>query len=231
MSRSYFIGMTQFILASQSPRRQELLQICGYPFTVQVVPVNEASITLPDPILNCIQTAQLKANALVKNIKAGSLPGTIVIAADTIVAVDGQMLGKPENEKEAQKILSLLRSRRHEVHTGMSIIDLVSGHELHDSHTAEVLMRDYSDQEIATYIATGDPMDKAGAYAIQHHQFRPVSQLHGCFLGVMGLSICNLLQMLSKFKIPIIADMSTLQQAHQQFPCPIYDKIARKHSK
>ena len=223
--------MIRFILASLSPRRQELLQLCGYPFDVQAVTVNEASITHPDPILNCVQTAQLKANALVQSIKADPPPEAIVIAADTIVAVDGQMLGKPGNEKEAQKMLSLLRNRTHEVHTGVSVIDLVSGQELHGYHTAEVTMRAYSDQEISKYIATGDPLDKAGAYAIQHEQFKPVSQLHGCFLGVMGLSICQLLQMLTQFEIPMIANMVALQQAHQQYPCPIYDKIARKHSK
>ncbi len=91
-------------------------------------------------------------------------------------------------------------------------------------------MRSYSDQEIIDYIATGDPLDKAGAYAIQHPQFQPVAQLEGCFLGVMGLSICHLLQLLSQMNVPMIANMTLLNAAHQYYHCPLFDKIAQKHS-
>jgi septum formation protein len=223
--------MIHFILASRSPRRRELLQLCGYPFEIKTHPVNEDSVTHPDPVQNCIQTAQLKSQTLAHNFNPHPSTRTLIIAADTIVAVDGQMLGKPGDRNEAYKMLDILRNRAHEVHTGISVIDLHSSHELHGSHTAEVRMRAYSDQEMDMYIATGDPLDKAGAYAIQHPQFKPVSQLQGCFLGVMGLSICHLLQILSQFDVPVVVDMATLQQAHQEYDCPVYDKITRKHSK
>jgi len=220
--------LTHFILASLSPRRQELIQLCGYPYEIKIVPVDENSIAYPDPVQNCIQTAQLKSNALANSLNAASGSGSLVIAADTIVAVDGQMLGKPRNRADAFDMLILLRGRSHEVHTGVSIIDLGSGQEVNGVHTAEVRMRSYSDNEIVDYVATGDPLDKAGAYAIQHPQFKPVEQLSGCFLGVMGLSICHLLQLLSLLDVPMAADLNSLSTAHQQYQCPLLAKIALK---
>ncbi len=86
-------------------------------------------------------------------------------------------------------------------------------------------MRNYSDDEITAYIATGDPMDKAGAYAIQHPIFRPVKELTGCFTGVMGLSLCHLLQRLHQFGVPMRAELAALREAHQQFPCPLLEQI------
>jgi predicted house-cleaning NTP pyrophosphatase (Maf/HAM1 superfamily) len=83
-------------------------------------------------------------------------------------------------------------------------------------------MRAYSDEEIAAYIATGDPLDKAGAYAIQHPQFQPVSHLEGCYLGVVGLSICHLIELLTQFGVKRVADLSAIHQAHQEYPCPIF---------
>ena len=222
--------MTHFILASLSPRRRELLQLCGYPFDIITVPVDENSVTDPDPIQNCVQTAQLKAKSLSDDLMVFPKPQSIIIAADTIVSVDGQMLGKPGGTAEALHMLMLLRGRSHQVHTGVSVIDLESKREVHGHHTAKVTMRSYSDQEIIDYIDTGDPLDKAGAYAIQHPQFQPVAQLEGCFLGVMGLSICHLLQLLSQMNVPMIANMTLLNAAHQCYHCPLFDKIAQKHS-
>jgi MAF protein len=223
--------MTHFILASLSPRRRELLQLCGYPYDIKTVPVDESSVNHPDPVRNCVRTAQLKAQALANSLETTQTPRSLIIAADTIVAVDGQMLGKPGDSDEAHQMLRLLRDRTHEVHTGVSVIELESGREVHGNHTAEVAMRFYSDKEIVDYIATGDPLDKAGAYAIQHPLFKPVAHLKGCFLGVMGLSICHLLQLLSRFDIPLIANMAALKKAHQQYQCPVYDKTTQKHSK
>jgi hypothetical protein len=81
------------------------------------------------------------------------------------------------------------------------------------------------------YIASGDPLDKAGAYAIQHPTFQPVEALHGCYLGVMGLSVCHLLALLENWELPFRADLGQLERAHQGYPCPLYDKIAQKHGK
>jgi len=127
-------------------------------------------------------------------------------------------------------MLNLLRGRTHEVHTGVSIIELGSEQEVHGAHTAEVRMRLYSDKEITDYVATGDPLDKAGAYAIQNRQFKAVDQLSGCYLGVMGLSICHLLQLLSRLNVPNIADVKSLSAAHHHYHCSLLDKIALKHS-
>ncbi len=204
MSWPSLLEMTHFILASLSPRRRELLQLCGYPFDVDIIPVDESSVTHPDPAQNCVQTAQLKARAVADSLENTDKSESFIIAADTIVAINGRMLGKPGDTAQAFHMLRLLRDRIHQVHTGVSVIDLRSGREIHGNHTAEVKMRAYSDQEIADYIATGDPLDKAGAYAIQHPQFQPVVQLEGCFLGVMGLSICHLLQLLSQLNVPTI---------------------------
>lgn len=220
--------MTHFILASQSPRRRDLMPLAGYPFQIQTVPVNEASIVEPDPALNSIYTAQLKAQALAEHYSQSNQDKPYIIAADTIVAIDGEMLGKPGNKERAWEMLNLLRNKTHQVHTGICIIDQTKGGEHHGVHSAEVTMRDYSDAEINAYIATKDPLDKAGAYAIQNEQFQPVAHLNGCFLAVMGLSICHLLQLLSQLNIPMHADFATLKKSHELFPCPVYDKLAQK---
>lgn len=149
------------------------------------------------------------------------------MAADTIVVLDGQALGKPADEAEAWSMLRALRGRTHEVHTGLVLLDLTEGREICESRFSVVTMRDYSDQEIEAYIATGDPMDKAGAYAIQHHWFRPVNQLEGCFTGVMGLSVCHLLQALNGLGLETAADMTALAAAHQGFACPLYDALSQ----
>ena len=223
--------MARFVLASQSPRRQELLKLCGYPFVTRAAKVDENSVSHPNPAQDCIQTAQLKASAVLEQIVVPEAGRNIVIAADTTVALDGKMMGKPADAEDARRMLVALRDRTHEVHTGVVIVDLDSGIELLDSHTAVVTMRPYTDKEIIDYIATGDPLDKAGAYAIQNQEFKPVAKLVGCYLGVMGLSICHLLQMLDELDLPARSRMALLHAAHQQYSCPIYDKIAQKLGK
>ncbi|MDX1415262.1 MAG: Maf family protein [Candidatus Promineifilaceae bacterium] len=222
--------MTRFILASLSPRRRQLMRLLGFPYDVKSIPVDENSITNPDPARNCLETAQLKSHAVAAHLQQSNSARSIIVAADTIVAVDNHMLGKPQDAANAFEMLSVLRDRSHEVHTGVSIIDLETGGEIQSVHTAEVVMRPYSDREIKEYIATGDPLDKAGAYAIQDSKFKPVRQLNGCYLGVMGLSICHLLQLLTAAGLPINADERSLRLAHQEYPCPVFDKITQKQS-
>ena len=223
--------MARFVLASQSPRRRELIGLCGYPFDTIAAEVDENSVSDPDPVLDCIQTARLKAEAILNQIYSSQQERPIIVAADTIVAFDGQILGKPRDATDAKQMLTTLRGRTHDVHTGVMIIDVDSGREVMGSHTAVVKMRPYTDQEISAYVASGDPLDKAGAYAIQHPVFRPVEQLNGCYLGVMGLSICHLLQLLRQIDLPFQAELATLEAAHQRYECPLYDNIAREHSK
>lgn len=187
--------------------------------------VDETLVDLPDPALNSIETARLKAAAIAEQQTASGGDRVIIIGADTNVALGREILGKPAGNGEAQRMLNTLRNRDHQVHTGMSLIDLQGGREVTAVQTSTVTMRPYSDDEIVRYVSSGDPLDKAGAYAIQHPQFRPVSALDGCFLGVMGLSICRLLDLLEQLDIPLRAEVDSLVKAHQGYPCSLLSKM------
>ncbi|MBE2223318.1 MAG: septum formation protein Maf [Anaerolineae bacterium] len=218
--------MVEFILASQSPRRQSLIYLVGYPYVVRVADADEASITHPDPAVNVVETAVLKANTIAQQIQSAD---QIIIAADTTVVLAGQMLGKPRDDREAALMLQALRNRKHEVHTGLVLLDLRNGRRVERVTTAVVTMRNYSDEEIAAYVASGDPLDKAGAYAIQHPLFKPVARLDGCYTAVVGLSVCDVILALDELDVPRRADLTAVRQAHQvdnlDFPCPIYEKL------
>ncbi|MFQ5401182.1 MAG: Maf family protein [Anaerolineae bacterium] len=222
--------MLELILASQSPRRRELIQLLGYPVRFMSADVDESSITHPDPAMNVTATARLKAAAIAGQIASrfrdtGSESRHIIIAADTTVALDGDMLGKPKDAANARRMLKALRGRTHQVHTGIVLLDVTSGEESAGVATATVTMRNYSDTEMDAYIASGDPLDKAGAYAIQHPVFRPVAQLDGCFTTVMGLPLCRLIQMMEAMQLPIQADYAAVGQAHQQYHCRTFDLL------
>ncbi|MBK7897271.1 MAG: Maf family protein [Candidatus Promineifilaceae bacterium] len=215
--------MIELILASQSPRRRELLQLLGLPFRILVANADEDSITHPDPAANVIQTAQLKANVIAQQLTGTHVaPGTVVLAADTTVAFGQEMLNKPADETAAYHMLTKLRDTQHEVHTGFVLLDLATGREWQGVSTAVVTMRPYSDAEIDAYIASGDPFDKAGGYAIQHPQFKPVIHLQGCYCNVMGLPVCDLIVALRQFLgIPLQdVDFTAVTHAHFHYPCP-----------
>lgn len=209
------------VLASSSPRRQELIPLVGLPWIVQVVDVDEGSITHPDPAANVVGTAELKATYAARI----APKDTIVIGADTMVALDNRMLNKPADEEDARAMLTALRGRSHEVHTGIAIIDPASGRSILDVCSVSVPMRDYSDSEIDAYIASGDPMDKAGAYAIQHPEFRPVEGLDGCYATVVGLPLCHIVRALRKLGTEISADVPSACQNHHNYDCPIFGQI------
>ncbi len=223
--------MINLILASQSPRRRHLLQLLNTPFTCMAANVDEESITDPDPAVNVLETARVKAHAIANQylheINRVNRP-TWILAADTTVALGSKMFNKPANAQDARKMLKSLRDRAHEVHTGVVLLNPVTNQQVSGVNTAVVTMRDYSDAEIDAYIATGDPLDKAGAYAIQHPQFRPVARLDGCFMGVMGLSICHLIQMMNQLELPMAADLTAVSAAHAPYPpCQIRQTISR----
>lgn len=213
--------MRSLLLASQSPRRRQLIDLVGYSFEITAVSVDETSITDPDPLLNTQETARLKARAV---LASGTKQG-IVVAADTTVAIDGRLLGKPASPTEATSMLQFLRGRTHQVHTGLTVIDLADGREIDGVQTSSVTMRDYTDAEIAAYVASGDPLDKAGAYAIQHPTFQPVARLAGCYTGVMGLSVCHLIAVLQQLGLPVRASATAVTHAHHHHPCPLLNKI------
>ncbi len=178
------------VLASASPRRRELLRLLNLSFEIAPTNVDETpqpNETAPELVA---RLSQLKANAARKQ-----FPNATVISADTDVELDHRILGKPRDAMEATAMLNNLRGRVHSVYGGLTLAD-ARGRMTQVTHT-RVWMRNYSDAEIKSYVATGDPLDKAAAYAVQHQAFRPVERVEGCFANVMGLALCRLYQMLA----------------------------------
>lgn len=209
------------ILASGSPRRQELIQLLGMPWEVWVAEVDEESITHPDPAVNVVETAFLKAQAVAETAPSEA----IIVAADTTVVLDGEMLNKPDGPVGAQQMLCRLRGRVHQVYTGIVVIHSAKSQTLRDVAVIDVPMRHYTDEEIDRYIATGDPLDKAGAYAIQHPEFRPVIDLAGCYAGVVGLPLCHLARALKHLGQELPVDIAAVCQAFHHYNCPIFASI------
>jgi len=191
------------LLASASPRRRQILSLLGLPFEVAVPPVDEeaAQERYQGPIEGLAQwLAERKA------VEAHTLPqaaGRLVITADTTVLLNGEVLGKPRDKAHARELLLCLRDRWHQVVTGVSASRRVEDQLQIQSAscTTPVLMRPYSEEDIAAYIATGDPFDKAGAYSIQHPEFQPTGRINGCYLNVVGLPLCVLVNLLAEFGV------------------------------
>lgn len=211
--------MRNLILASNSPRRKELLSLLGWPFEVIPADIDESRQSGESPEKYVRRLACQKAKAV-----AAQQEG-LVIAADTIVVDGDELLGKPADAAEVRRMLKQLRSRSHQVYTGIAMVDTETGRTFDDVCRTDVLMRDYSDAEIDVYIATGDPLDKAGAYAIQHSGFHPVEGLTGCFASVMGLPLCHLVVGLRRFGLEIPEDMPKRCQALLDYTCPTLEKI------
>lgn len=179
------------VLASASPRRERLLALLGLPFVVRPADVEEVNHIGEGPEEMALRLAASKAGAVSK-----ACPDRVVIAADTLVYLDGQVLGKPADEQEAVDMLQRLRGRSHVVFSGVTLIDGRAAWHRTALVATTVHMRCYSDEEIAAYVSSGDPLDKAGAYAIQYLGFRPVDRVDGCYANVMGLPLCHLHNML-----------------------------------
>ena len=126
----------------------------------------------------------------------------IVLGADTSVVVDNDILGKPEDAKEALRMLRQLRGRPHEVITGIALLDSATGLCSTTTKVSRVYMRNYSDREISAYINSGEPFDKAGAYAAQDRDFRPAKRIEGCYPNVIGLPVCEVLTLLDRIGVP-----------------------------
>ena len=186
------------ILASQSPRRQELMKLTGLPFTVRVADIDETMDDLLPPVQEVGRVSRLKAQA----IAAAAAPGDIIIAADTIVVIDGKKLGKPHSEADARAMLRLLSGRTHEV---VTVLTVCCGDQIRSEPVVtRVTFRALSEDEITAYIATGEPMDKAGSYGIQGYGAMFVSHLEGDYFSVMGLPLCPLCSQLRAFGVPIL---------------------------
>lgn len=171
----------RLILASGSARRPELLGGLGVPFEVSPTGIDESSDER-DPTALARELALRKARA-----GAAATPDAAVLAADTLVSLDGRFFGKPADAAEARATLQILRGRTHQVVTGVAVVAPTGeGVEVVTTH---VTMRPYTDAELDAYIATGDPLDKSGAYAIQHPTFAPAATIEGCLCSVIGLPL------------------------------------------
>lgn len=185
----------KLILASQSPRRRELLGLLGHPFTVRVADIDETMDQRLAPRDEVARVSRCKALAVERE------ETDIVIAADTIVVVDGQVLGKPKDEADAFRMLKSLSGRAHQVMTGMTVL---RGEEcVTVTEVTGITFRPLDDREIHAYIATGEPMDKAGAYGIQGGAALFATGLEGDYYNVMGLPVCALTTILRSFGVEI----------------------------
>ena len=210
----------RLILASNSPRRRQLLARSDWEFHVIAADVDESQRPHGEsPADYVLRLAETKARTI--PVQADQ----IVLAADTAVVDGSDILGKPKDNVEAFAMLTRLRGHTHQVYTGVVLLRQSDGLLLKELSITDVPMRDYSDEEIHAYIQTGDPLDKAGAYAIQHPSFQPVATLEGCYTSVMGLPICYVMRMMRKMDFQFRADVPAPCQTMLEYRCPVSQGI------
>jgi MAF protein len=215
LDRTDGVLLTQpLILASGSPRRRAFLEALGLPFSIQVADVEEETQEGEAPHALVARLSLEKALVV-----ATARPSAVVIGADTIVTLDDELLGKPEGPAEAAAMLRRLRSRAHVVYTGVAVCPPGGGTPLTAVVASTVWMRAYSEDEVAAYVASGDPLDKAGAYAIQNGSFHPVERMRGCYTSVMGLPLQALADLLAVVGIRPLVAAAAACAAHTGMPC------------
>lgn len=191
----------RLILASGSPRRREILARLGWTFAVIRPDIDETLLPAEPPDHYVARLSREKALTVRSSPAWENDPesneSALIIAADTTVALDSDILGKPADAAEATAMLLRLRGRAHTVFTGITVCRADTDAIETVVTATQVHMRDYSDAEIARYVDSGDPFDKAGSYAIQHAFFRPVKRIEGCYANVMGLPLCTLYKLLA----------------------------------
>jgi MAF protein len=219
------------ILASNSPRRRQLLSLGSWAYQIAVADVDESLHPDEAPEDYVLRLAESKARKSAENAPSES----VIIAADTSVVDNGEILGKPLDDEDAARMIKRLRGHTHQVYTGLALLRKSDSKSLRqaqdnaltDLTITDVPMRDYSDEEIDAYVQTGDPLDKAGAYAIQHQGFSPVEKMTGCYASVMGLPLCRLTYLLEDFDISPEAAIGLRCQTELQYDCPVSDAILR----
>ncbi|OKP96297.1 nucleoside triphosphate pyrophosphatase [Paenibacillus sp. P46E] len=189
------------ILASGSPRRRELLTLLGLPFEVISSDADESTAPglVPEDIVRSL--ALRKAEAV---LSCAGERASVIVGSDTIVVLDGQVLGKPLDPQDSRAMLKLLQGRTHQVYTGVACIGLPEEKTVVRHRVTSVTMRAMSMDEISAYIATGEPADKAGSYAIQGLGSTLVERIEGCYFNVVGLPLSLLGEMLSDFGISVL---------------------------
>jgi len=196
-------NVSMLVLASASPRRQELLRSAGIPFAVQPAHIAEE----PQPGESAKACAERLAREKALTVaRQRPYDHDVVLGADTVVAVDGRLLGKPVDAADAARMLRLLSGRKHEVITGVCIV--ASGEPSVSSETTVVTMNELTDQEIADYVASDEPMDKAGAYAIQGVASRWIPRIEGDYCNVVGLPVALVFRMLREVAAGKVAQLS-----------------------
>ncbi len=186
------------ILGSSSPRRRELLALLRLPYSIQSPDIDESVQAGEAPFAYVQRLSQSKAAAVAQAHEAGT-----ILAADTIVVLLGEIMGKPRDEADARDMLQRLRGTQHRVLTSVSVRDATTDKTITDVCESKVTIRAMGDEEIAAYVATGNPMDKAAAYAIQNVEFAPVEQVVGCPTNVMGLPMCHVVRSLRRLGVDL----------------------------
>jgi MAF protein len=192
------------------------LEDLGLEFTALATDIDETPRPNEAPDALAVRLAEAKAQAAARAVDRRS---SLILASDTVVALDDELLGKPVDGDDARRMLQRLRGRTHVVHTAVSALAHPDGAMGTRLNTSLITMRAYSDAEIDAYIATGDPMDKAGAYAIQHPDFAPVAALDGCFAGVMGFPLGDVCELLAIWGIDVQAAIATVCRRHGSQTC------------
>lgn len=201
---SYFAGfdaVKNLILASSSPRRAELLKQIGLNYQIMVCDVDETLLPGMRPPELVEFLAERKAAAVARNLHEG-----IVLGADTVVVWQGQVLGKPLNEEDAFSMLVKLQGSTHDVYTGVALIDVHSGKIMVGHEKTRVFFRNIEEDEIRRYVASGEPLDKAGAYGVQGLAAIYINKLEGCYTNVVGLPLARLSVMLKAIGYNVLND-------------------------
>jgi len=184
----------KLILASASPRRAEILRDAGYHFTVVSSAIDETPFAGESPHDLVLRLAEAKAELAA----ARAVGPAIIIAADTEVVLDSHIFGKPRSSDDARRMLTKLSGRSHSVLTGVAVVRLPDAERISFVETTLVQFAPLSDEEITRYLATGEPYDKAGAYAIQGYAARYIPRIEGCYFNVVGLPLSRLQQALTE---------------------------------
>ena len=211
----------KYWLASNSPRRKEMLSWLGWDFTAAPADIDESRQPGEKARDYVTRLAAEKALRPVPDAEGED----IIIAADTIVVLDEELIGKPADAMAARKTLSQLRDRDHLVMTGIAVRKQSQDNLKQDICVSRISMRDYSDAEIEEYIASGDPMDKAGAYAIQNPDFAPTVNFCGCYASVMGLPMCHLMRTLAGMSEEAYDGAEEVCKNHLKYNCPITKQV------
>ena len=211
------------ILASNSPRRKYLLGLLGWNFDVVPADVDETVLPGEKPADYVLRLAESKARAVGELLEDNA----VIISADTTVVDGNEILGKPIDSDDAARMLHRLRGQTHQVYTGLAVHHPPEVM-LTDLGAADVPMRNYTDEELQDYIASGDPLDKAGAYAIQHAGFHPVESLKACYANVVGLPLCHLTRTLKKIDLDPKVNVAEVCQAALGYQCPVHNLILRE---